>query len=304
MDGWPTSLFACPSTGPSGALRQRPDVGWFCDDSRLAYPVLGGCPILVPDPARWVAEHRDALLATLAAHGLADERTIAVIDALAEPWLDSAPEPFRDDWTAGERRGDGRAPEPVAGPAAAMMAELLCIDEDEGVSARIRSEVSSRAPATIVEIGPGAGLLAAHLSRGCERLALVDRSLRSVLLSLERARAAGRAQVCGVVAEADSLCLRPGSVDLVVAANLLDLLVEPEDFVARAAEGLRSGGALVTCTPHPSLRQGDPESSLVEAIEDAGLTIETIADGLPWIRPHSPREYQVFLCQLIVAERG
>lgn len=270
----------------------------------MTYPLLGEAPILMPEPARWVAEHRDSILAALVRHDLADPRTVAMVEALSAPWLDEAPDTFRDDWTSSERAGQQNFAPPLEGPASAALTALLDSAREHGLFPTLQRLVADHQPQTIVELGPGAGLLSAELARLCRRLLLLDRSFRSVLLARDRARATASAEVAAAVVDADELCLRPASADAVVSANLVDLLLEPERFLEVAAQALRPGGLLLISTPRPTLHPDcADEQLLVELVEQAGLTIHTVQDGLPWIRQHSPRECQVFLCQLIAAHQ-
>jgi len=303
MEQWLGEVLACPSIGADGQLSYHDRDGWRCEASGLAYPVLGGVPILLSEPARWLAQYRDAVVASLAEHGLADEHTMALLGALTEPFRDETPEPFRDDWTKAEWRGETTAPAPIQGPAKAALSELLSITDQHGALMRLSSEVAQRTPRTVLEVGPGAGLLTAQLATCCQRLLIVDHSLRAVLRACDRARASNEASVVGVVLDADALTLRPSCVDVVVSANLLDLLDQPEQFVDTVASGLKSGGALITSTPRPALQGGADDELLVELLQDAGLSVVVRHDGLPWLRCHSPREYQVFLCQVLVAEK-
>ena len=123
---------------------------------------------------------------------------------------------------------------------------------------------------------------------------VTDLSLRAVLRTMAATDAAG------VVADAEALPLAAGAVDAIVAANLIDLLEAPADFVAAAAAALAPSGALVLSTPDPGLGADDPDA-LTALLADAGLATELRARGLPWLRAHSPRHYQLYFSDLIVS---
>jgi SAM-dependent methyltransferase len=90
----------------------------------------------------------------------------------------------------------------------------------------------------IVEVGPGAGGLSSLIApRAKKRHVIVDQSLRCVLLARSRARVAAGThadRVRGVVASAEALPFADGSVDTLVAENLVDLLDDPETRASAA----------------------------------------------------------------------
>lgn len=252
------------------------------------WPVLGGIPILVPDPGRWLASRRDAVLAALAEAGLADAPTVARLDTFARSVTGASSVDVPDDFVDDE----DHPPELVEGPTSAAVRALVAT----GVGFHDRlAEGCGAGP--VLEIGCGAGPLTRRITG--RPLVVVDRSLRAVLRSI-----AGTDAI-GVVGEADALPVAPGVFGTVVAANLIDLVDEPGAFVSNAVAALRPGGHLVLSTPDPALGiRGGTDELLVDLLEEAGLTILDDRDGDVWVRVHSPRHVQVYLVRRIVAVLG
>lgn len=281
---------ACVAGGCGGALVADRRRGLLCCRRCPAlYPVLGGVPILVPAPAEYLAGYRDAVLASLAEAGAATGPTVALVDAFASAVGPREPLAFGDDWTAHER-----APRPAAATDDAAIAAWLAAAPDPAVA--IAAAVPAHAR-VVVECGCGGNLLAARLAAPRRQVIVTDLSLRAVL------RTTAATDAAGVVADAEALPLAAGAVDAIVAANLIDLLEAPADFVATAAAALAPSGALVLSTPDPGLGADDPDA-LTALLADAGLATELRARGLPWLRTHSPRHYQLYFSDLVVAFSG
>ncbi|MEW6431127.1 MAG: methyltransferase domain-containing protein [Myxococcota bacterium] len=292
---WLDALLACPRCrgklssdggGPHGLYRCR-----ACGP----YPRLAGVPVLVPEPEGWCSGFRDAVLASLAEVGAASADAVAVVDAFASAAPHAEARRFGDDWTAEE--AGGLADASRATPSRALAALLA--------SARTASPASwilRHAPrgGVALEVGCGAGVTGAALARRAGRLVVADVSLRAVLKARSRGlQAAG--EVAGVVVDAEALPFASGAVDLLVAENLVDLLDAPADFLAEARRVLAPKGRALVTTPEPSL--GTDDDGTVRALaEAAGFTVAARADGLTWVRAHSPRFVEVYVVQALAFE--
>lgn len=292
---WP-SLVRCP--GCAGALRHRnpqdSETPLVCRACRTLYPILGGVPILVPEPATYLAQHRDAVLAALAEAGLAELAAVSTVQALVAAAPKVALLPFSDDWVASEAQGH-LPPHPELDPAHpghAALATLLSNHAAHGLAARVHALARLRGGGAVVELGCGAAPVLSP-PEGTLHL-VVDRSLRAVLTSAQRSRAVG------LVADAEALPLRPGKVAALVALNLVDLLDDVGAFLAGAREALGRRGILVLATPEPSLGAGD-DGVLQEVLRGAGFEVRAVEDGVFWVRPHGGRHLEIYLVQVVVA---
>ena len=231
-----------------------------CTGCGAVYPILGGIPVLVPSPEDWCAIYQDAALATLAEYGRADEASVQTLLALAERGH-GEPMRFGDDWV------DGSCDPPGDAPATQHLRALL--DSAEGPHALLRSWCEGHG--RVFELGPGSGSETASL----EDRVVGDLSLRAVMKS----------GVPGVVCDAHAL---PLNAEVLLAANVFDLLEEPHRLFAAAPD------RVALCTPEPS--------GLHEVLRDCGYrTLET-ADT-PWLRVHDDRYVQVYVAHCVLAQR-
>jgi SAM-dependent methyltransferase len=241
------------------------------------WPILGGVPVLVPEPAAWVAARRRALLGALAEAGRCEPADVALSRAFAETARGVAPAHEPDDFLPAEE-----GPVAVLHPA---MAELLRLRPT------LPELLAARCGAQVLEVGCGAGPLTARLADPV----VLDRSLPALL----RATAHGGLPVVG---EATALPFRDRSFRTVVAANVVDLLEDPAAFVGEASRVLRKGGRLVLSTPDPALGGGE-DGALDDLVTELGFDLEEVADGVPWVRAHGPRHAQLYVCRVLVARR-
>lgn len=293
--GWLLSMLACPRCG--GALVAAPVSSLIRCGSCGPYPLLGDVPVLVPNPSDYCASFHDSILAALAEHGQATREAVAVVEAFAEGSAADARR-FGDDWTPHERLG-AEPPLPVDGPASAALKKVLELGEAQG-PARWLERHAAKAHA-IVEVGCGAGERSHAFAASAERLAVCDLSLRAVLRS--RARAAqGDADVAALVLDAEALPFRQGSVELLVAEHVVDLLESPLDFLQRVRESLAPGGRALVTTPQPSLG-ADDDGVLRELAKRAGFKVVDEKDGLPWLRVGSSRFVETYLVQALALAR-
>ena len=284
------ALLTCPRAGCGGGLRAtRGGAVLTCRACPALYPVLDGIPIVVPEPHAYLASYRDPVLATLAEHGLASPTAVALVAAFADAAGPTEPLAFGDDWTRDE----------TARPTAAT--------DDDAIRAWLATAADPRAalaaavPATatrVLEVGCGANQLAAALVRRGRVVVATARSLRAVA----RTRAAVPG-VLGAVVEAEALPFAPGRFDAVVAANLVDLLDEPDRFLAAAAQLLGRAGRLVVSSPAPDLGTGD-DDHLGARLVAAGLAVVAHRRGQPWLRAHTARHFQLYFADLVVGARG
>jgi SAM-dependent methyltransferase len=244
-----------------GTLSQGPS---FDDGSGLllcgcetAFPVLAGVPILVPEPALYLHQYRDAVLATLAESGLATPEAVQLVLDFGAACPGGEPLRFGDDWVEDEVSW----PEPVAGAPEALR---RLIEEAHGAPERAIEELLGGPFERVAELGCGAGLLTRRLRSRHTRVLACDLSLRAVL----------RAGLPGLVLDAEALPL--AGLDALVAANLIDLLDEPGLFLE---EALETAGRVVLSTPE------------AELVSDAQETRAAV----PWLRPHGPAEWQLYL---------
>lgn len=262
------------------------------DGAGRAYPTIGGVPFLVPDPAGYVAGHRDAILAWLVEDGLATPGSVEIVRRFSDEVRGAAAASFADDWTAAEA-GANVPPfaSGLASPLGSGLRELLgSLGDPRDVLVEAIDDAWH-----VVEVGPGAGLLAERLAD--RDLLLVDVSPRALTVARERAPKAAVA-----VMEAESLALAPGSVDAIIAANVVDLLVDPLGFIERAAQALAPDGVLVMTSPDP-WPWDEQRSGAEELLSHVGLELVRFDDGLAWPREHGPRELQLYLTQLVVGKR-
>ncbi len=252
-----------------GPLSQGPS---FPDGSGLllcacetAYPVLVGVPILVPEPALYLHQHRDAVLATLAEQGLATPEAVRLVLDFAAACPGGEPLRFGDDWVHDEASW----PEPTEGAPEAL---LSLLEQAQGAPERAIEELLGGPHDLVAELGCGSGLLTTRLRARHGTVLACDLSLRAVL----------RAGPPGLVLDAEALPL--AELDALVAANLIDLLDEPEAFLD---EALERASRVVLSSPEPELLDGADASR----------------HAVPWVRPHGPSEWQIYLLSVARFER-
>ena len=286
---WWSSVLRCPRCG--GAL----DVGAHLARCSACgpYPVLGEVPVLVADPSAYCATFHDAILAALAEQGLADREVVAVVEAFAEGRAESA-QVFGDDWTSHEASGED-PPVPVKGAASRALAKLLQVARQDGPARWLERQMQPVKLA--LEVGCGAGERSEVLAKHAERLLVGDLSLRAVFRA--RARASRHdAEVAGVVMNAEALPIRRGTLDLLVAEHVVDLLDEPFEFLTQARAALKKKGTLLLTTPEPSLGFGEDDALEGLAVR-AKFRVQERRDGLPWLRLNSSRFIECYLVQAL-----
>jgi SAM-dependent methyltransferase len=276
-----------------------------CRKCECVSPILGGVPILVEQPAEYLAAHRDSVLASLAEVGLATKGAVEMVDMFAAMAPTAARASFDNDWVESERTGTAPPMPDFGSDAAASYRAFAEWGTIAGPTSIVEQLAGAIDDGVVVELGCGAGQLSRVLARRASQLVLGDYSLRAVLTARSGLRRA-KAEVVGAVLDAGNLPLRAKSVRAIVAANLIDLVPDPLALVTGAARALKRTGRLVLTTPDPSLGGPDPyDDRLYKLVESvAGIGIVADRDGLPWIRPHSPRHHQVYFVRAIAALRS
>lgn len=284
---WWQSVLRCPACGgrlsDAGVLVRCAACGPF--------PVLAGVPVLVTDPYTWCARFRESVLATLAEFDAADAQTVEVVRAFADE-SNAAPESFGDDWTAHELRGED-APTPVRGVAAKTLKTLFAQAQQSGPGAWLASQVPARVKVAF-EVGCGAGERSELLAQRAEKLVVADLSLRAVITARRRAARFG-AEVFGAVVDAENLPLAAGSVDVLMAEHVVDLLDGPDGFFRSAARAVTKQGRVLVTTPEPIQLEALAAAAKLKVIAEA--------DGLPWLRINSERFVEVYLVRALSLRR-
>ena len=254
-----------------------------------SYPRLAGIPVLMARPEVFLAQYAESALAALAEHDALTPAARALLTAAPRRCPGLAPERFARDWAEGSL-----CTEAPAGSLATRLFGLL-------TDAREAPDLLAAEPtpgARVLEVGPGAGDRAPSLAEGAASYVALDRSLPALLRTRAKVPSATL-----VLADAEALPLPDASVDLAVAAHVVDLLDAPYAFLEELARVLAPGGELRLATPDPGLGTGDDGAlaALVDATE--AFEAPAIADGVLWARVHGPRELQLAVTQRLVVRR-
>jgi SAM-dependent methyltransferase len=266
--------------------------------------VLGGIPILVPAPDEWIAAYHDAIISSLAEARRLTRAGQKLIDQLSARAPRTVPLRFGDDWVPSDTDDDttrafGRSEDAEAFDAFLKGAASPTLPE------RLLSMLGGRSLGTVLELGPGAGALSRHLRHHSKRLVVADISLRATLRALDACKKGDGAPVEGAVVDAEQLPLRRGAARTVVAANMIDLLDHPAAFLSGVADGLPNKGRLLLSTPSPGFGFPEGDAEILDGlVERSGLVIAKSEDGLPWIRAHDPRHFEVYFVRALVAEHA
>jgi SAM-dependent methyltransferase len=253
---------------------------------------------MLPDPGAYVASYRESILASLAEQDLVSPKVLEVMDSFARGYSVEALQ-YADDWTAYEARAQ-RPPE--VSTTLPCFRELVAAHESQGMHHQVLRLLGDEEREVIAEVGPGAGGLSADLAKRCDTLLLIDLSLRSLL----NARKVGAdsdkgTQVACIVGDVSTLEMASDRMSAIVAANVVDLLDEPEHFLIATSRWLVRRGELIITTPDPGLGGGDNDDGLQDMLEAVEFRVEDVVDGIPWLRIHDPRYSQIYWLQAIRA---
>jgi uncharacterized protein YbaR (Trm112 family)/SAM-dependent methyltransferase len=314
MDTWMLEVVACPLEGsrlavvPGGSASSGGlEYGMLaCHRCQQHYPVFGGVPILVPQPQHWVSAYHDAVLAALSEAGRVSRKGVELVNQLATHRAHVDAMQFGDDWVEAEILTQHEDGVTVVdhGAAARLFASFVEKARGSGPRETLLEMLDGHNWGTCVEVGSGAGTFARSIRKRARRYVVCDLSLRAVFNSLHAARRTRGSLMGGAVVDADRMRLRSGSAHTIVAAQLVDLLEHPVDFFQTAAQGLAKHGRLALITPSPDLDSpDDDEWALRRAVEEAGFEVQNERDGVPWIREHSARYFQVFFALAMIARK-
>ncbi len=302
--------FACPVTGVvlDNGLELEPGFG---------YPLLDGVPVLVPDPAHF-----------LALHGPRWRSDVPWSGHLPEPLVVDAPDaltPHLDPGQLAKVAQEDGAP----GPLIDLMRTLGARDPNR-VCASWGDELAPDGPA--LDLGGGVGPMAALMALQGRAATLVDRSPRAVLLArdvltgqhseiwLPDERGGTRAvpnsapqlteeqfRVC--IADAGFLPFAPEAFAWVHLGNLVDMHVgDLASLFAAAVEVVEPGGLVTVCTPHdldraPLALRLDPGDALRAVLDDCGLTLIEEDDLVTWVVREYRRGYRLLLTDCLALRR-
>jgi len=323
MESWVFDVLGCAAPGCTGKLRPAgglegakspaakkdgapPRDGVVrCRKCKADYPVLGGIPILVPAPDEWIAAYHDAVVASLAEARRLTRNGQNVIDAFARRAPRTEPMRFGDDWVPGEEGSEAPLHASSPGADATAFDAFLEAAGSPSLPERLLTMLGGRSLGTVLELGPGAGALSRHLRHHSKRLVVADISLRATLRALAACAKGKGAPVEGAVVDAEQLPLRKGAARTVVAANVIDLLDHPAAFLSAVAHGLPNKGRVLLSTPAPGFGFPEGDAEILDGlVERSGLVVTEADDGLPWIRAHGPRHFEVYFVRALVAEHA
>jgi SAM-dependent methyltransferase len=252
---------------------------------------------MVADPGEYLSAYRESVLSSLVEEGMASASALALVDEFGSGYVVEARR-YADDWT--EVEAGAATPElPTGTPASENYQALVQANETSGLQATVLRMMGTQHHDSIIEVGPGAGGLSPLLAARCDQLVLVDSSLRSVLRS-QRACHSAKAEVAGVVGDAETLEMASDCASTVVAANLVDLLDRPERFLVSVSRWLVRKGDFILTSPEPSLGT-ESDHALRELMESLEFKLDAEEDGVPWIRMHSARYSQLYWLQALRA---
>jgi 2-polyprenyl-3-methyl-5-hydroxy-6-metoxy-1,4-benzoquinol methylase/uncharacterized protein YbaR (Trm112 family) len=115
---------------------------------------------------------------------------------------------------------------------------------------RLHQQILSQIPADadwILDAGCGGGWLAGALSKSGKKVISMDISDINPIKAINNVPSPNH---FGLVADVYELPLRDGSVDCIVAAEIIEHVSDPKRFLAALSKALKPGGKLIVTTPY------------------------------------------------------
>lgn len=129
--------------------------------------------------------------------------------------------------------------------------DLIGAERAADVVGQIGEEIGDHdAGMTVLEVGSGTAALGSAFSPRSAWVVASDMSLAWLVLARARLRALGLGNVTLVAATADRLPFPEQTFDLVVAADVIEHVPDPEAMVRSCVRALRPGGSLWLSTPN------------------------------------------------------
>lgn len=145
--------------------------------------------------------------------------------------------------------------------------------------------------ARVLDCAAGTGLFALAAARRADSVLCTDLSQAMLLRAEKKARKQGLSNICFAVRDLTALPEGNGSFDVVIAANVLHLLPEPETAVRELWRVTAPGGRLIL----PTYLQGKAEAAygtMIKIYQGAGFHYE---------HAFTPGTYRTFLENLCLA---
>jgi len=117
-------------------------------------------------------------------------------------------------------------------------------------AARLHSQILARIPAGakwVLDVGCGGAWLAAALVPGGRQVVSMDVSDINPIRALKRVPGANHH---ALVADVFALPIKPGSMDCIVACEVIEHIPDPALFLAELFTALKPGGTLIVTTPY------------------------------------------------------
>jgi ubiquinone/menaquinone biosynthesis C-methylase UbiE len=141
------------------------------------------------------------------------------------------------------------------------LASLRDVPREDELTTLLRSLIEINPGAAIVEVGCGAGELAAWFARAASDVSVigVDASVAMLRRATERAHASGLRRLSFTFGNAYHVPLRDASADLVVCKNLLCALADVDRAVGELCRLAKPGGLVVAIEPASAHLFHDPD---------------------------------------------